>query len=318
MTPCRLRVYGFLDRIRKGTGWPILSFRISLLLLALLVCADRSRAIDSRARNCPQHSEPPKPELSQSVCDDPAANEQVKAALHLVCIQGRKEEGLPGGERAIVIGFLGGFVGHGDTKHPEVWFAKYLNERYSSSSIYAEVYSNHEEGAALHNVLRLLDTDCDGKITDSEKRRARIIIYGHSWGASEAAVFARDLGKRGIPVLLTAQIDIVPKPRQKSFEIPSNVEHAVNFFQSSGGFLHGQPRIIADNPAQTKIEGNFSMTYRNHPVDCGNFPWFARTFNKSHHEIENDPRVWNQIEQLIDASLRPQGPADQGLLSRNR
>jgi hypothetical protein len=169
----------------------------------------------------------------------------------------------------------------------------------------------------MHDVLRLLDTDCDGTLTDSEKKQARIIIYGHSWGASEAAVFARDLGRRGIPVLLTAQIDIVPKPRQKSFEIPSNVKHAVNFFQS-GGFLHGQPRITADSPTETEIEGNFSMSYRNRPIDCGNFPWFARTFNKPHHEIENDPRVWNQIELLIDASLRPHGPDNRALLAAHR
>lgn len=32
--------------------------------------------------------------------------------------------------------------------------------------------------------------------------------------------------------------------------------------------------------------------------------WFARKFNKSHHEIENDQRVWNRIDMFINASLR--------------
>jgi hypothetical protein len=45
------------------------------------------------------------------------------------------------------------------------------------------------------------------------------------------------------------------------------------------------------------------MTYDGHSIDCRNYPWLARTFNKPHHEIENDPRVWNQIALVIDARL---------------
>jgi hypothetical protein len=282
--------------------------QIAIVGTALFLFVSQALASGSSLTACNATIAQPTPDSSQTACDNPAANQQVRAAMRLVCFQGQQEQSSPVVQRVIVIGFLGGFVGHDDANHPEVWFAKYLRERYSSSSIFVDVFSNHEESIALHRVLSLLDTNCDGTLSDLEKKQARVIIYGHSWGASETAAFARDLGSRGIPVLLTAQIDIVPKPHQKSFEIPSNVEHAVNFFQSSGGFLHGQPRITADNPAQTKIEGNFPMSYRNHHIDCGNFPWFARTFNKPHHEIENDPRVWNQIKLLIDSSLRPQSP----------
>jgi len=155
---------------------------------------------------------------------------------------------------------------------------------------------------ALRDVVGLLDTNCDGTLTEQEKQSARIVIYGHSWGASEAVAFARELGKLGIPVLLTVQIDIVPKPGQSPAEIPSNVERAVNFFQSTG-VLRGESRIVAVDPAKTKIIGNFRMNYRKHSVDCGNFPWFVRTFNKPHHEIENDARVWERINFLIDFNL---------------
>jgi hypothetical protein len=111
------------------------------------------------------------------------------------------------------------------------------------------------------------------------------------------------LGKLGIPVLLTVQIDIVGKPGQTPLEIPSNVREAVNFFQTTGGFLRGQSRIIAADPVKTEIIGNFRMSYKTHAVDCQNFPWFARTLNKSHHEIENDSRVWEQVYSLIEADL---------------
>ncbi len=242
------------------------------------------------------------PATTPSVCSDPSADAQVRQTLRWVCEQSPVDARLPMGQRAIVIGFLGGFAKPSDVNHPEVWFAKYLQEHYTSA-IYTKVFSNREANTALRDVVGLLDTNCDGTLTEQEKQSARIIIYGHSWGASEAVAFARELGKLGIPVLLTVQIDIVPKPGQSPAEIPSNVERAVNFFQSTG-VLRGQSRIVAVDPARTKIIGNFRMNYRNHSIDCRNFPWFVRTFNKPHHEIENDTQVWQRVDSLIDFDLR--------------
>ena len=84
----------------------------------------------------------------------------------------------------------------------------------------------------MTEVLRSLDTDQNGTLTAAETRQAKIIVYGHSWGASEAVAFAKELERLKIPVLLTIQIDIVPKPGRQPILIPSNVEAAVNFFQS--------------------------------------------------------------------------------------
>ena len=36
----------------------------------------------------------------------------------------------------------------------------------------------------------------------------------HSWGVSETVAFARELGQRGIPVLVTIQVDSIAKPGQ--------------------------------------------------------------------------------------------------------
>jgi hypothetical protein len=203
--------------------------------------------------------------------------------------------------KAIVIGFVGGFARRDDLKHPEVQFAANLRQRYPSQ-VYAEVFSNHEGQKALRQVLRLLDADRDGALTPSEKEHAKIILYGHSWGASETVAFAKELGERGIPVLLTIQVDSITKPGQQDSTIPPNVANAVNFYQP-GGLLHGRSEISAADPAKTRIIGNFRMTYKGHPIDCRNYPWLARTFNKPHHEIENDPRVWDQAAFLIDSSL---------------
>lgn len=251
---------------------------------------------------------------STPVCENDDVNAQVKAALRLVCAQRGSEEPPASGEGLIVIGFLGGFAKN-DSKHPEVWFGAYLRELYSPMAEIS-VISNHQGRRAITDVLRLLDTDQDGILTAAEKRQAKIIVYGHSWGASEAVAFAKDLERLGIPVLLTIQIDIVPKPGQRPILIPSNVEAAVNFFQAEGdGLLHGRSEVVAEDPGRTEIIGNLHMTYEGRHVDCRNYPWFARTFNKPHHEIENDARVWKQIAFIIDSRLSSRtSPMDQAAM----
>jgi len=240
---------------------------------------------------------------STPVCENGDLNTQVKAALRLVCGLRDSGEAPASAERLIIIGFLGGFAKNGDTKHPEVWFGTYLRELYPSAAE-VSVVSNHQRRRTTSDVLRLLDTDDDGLLTTTEKKQAKIIIYGHSWGASEAVAFAKDLDRLEIPVLLTVQIDIVPKPGQRPMLIPRNVEAAINFFQTeSNGLLHGRSEVVAENPERTEILGNLHMTYQDQHVDCGNYPWFPRTFNKPHHEIENDARVWRQIALIIDSRL---------------
>ncbi len=253
---------------------------------------------------------------STSVCENVVVNTQVRAALSLVCSKRASDRPPASAQGLIVIGFLGGFAKNGDTNHPEVWFGDYLRERYSSAAE-VSVVSNHQRRKTLSDLQRLLDTDHDGDLTAAEKSEAKIILYGHSWGASEAISFAKELGRLDIPVLLTIQIDIVPKPGQQSTVIPPNVEAAINLFQSEKrGLLHGRPEVIAEDPDRTEIIGNLRMSYEGRHVDCRNYPWLPRTFNKPHHEIENDARVWKLIASLIDSRLALSNPIDQAAAHR--
>jgi len=192
-------------------------------------------------------------------------------------------------------------VKHDDLNHPEVHFAALLRAGYRPD-IHAEVFSNHDGTKALYRALQLLDTNSDGVISSGEKTQSDIIIYGHSWGASQTVTLARELGRRGIPVALTIQIDSVRKPRQDDSRIPPNVRNAINFYQTKG-LIHGRQMIGAADPELTNIIGNVKMTYRNHEINCDNYPWLARHLNRGHHEIENDPIVWDQIGSLIDSEL---------------
>jgi hypothetical protein len=237
----------------------------------------------------------------ESVCHETSADSAAVGALRLVCQQRPIAHGAMAPGEPIVIGFLGGFARADDLKHPEVLFAAYLREHYSPA-LHAQVFSNHDEQGALEYVTRLLDLDHDGLLSDEERRSARIIIYGHSWGASQTTEFARELSRRGIPVQLTVQLDIITKPGQKPTVIPANVASAINFYQSQGP-LQGRTKIVASDPARTAIIGNFKMAYSDAPVNCDNYPWFVRTFNKPHHEIENDARLWDKVASLIDADV---------------
>ena len=210
--------------------------------------------------------------------------------------------------KLIVIGFMGGRVRAGDLVHREAQLAKALQQLYPAA-IEAEVFANRDGHAALRTVLHLLDTNGHGCPNPAEKEAARIVIYGHSWGASETVTLARWLNKLGIPVLLTIQVDSVQKSNQNDGHIPPNVREAINFYQTDG-LLRGRSLIEAIDPAQTKILGNFESSYRNNPVSCAGFPWYARAFMRPHIEIENDPIVWSRVEALIQAKVRePLGPS---------
>ncbi|HWW98307.1 MAG TPA: hypothetical protein VNY74_11430 [Edaphobacter sp.] len=205
----------------------------------------------------------------------------------------------------IVVGFAGGYVRRNSTVHGEVQLAEHLRNTYGST-IHAEIFENHHGREAHREILRLVGASAGdastGAMTEAAKRAARIILYGHSWGASEAVAMARQLERDGVPVLLLVQVDGVPKLGEDDAVIPANVAQAVNFYQLDG-LLHGRRRIRAADPAATTILGNFRLTYKDTGVACPGYPWYTRAFTKPHIEIENDPRVWNKVEALILSNL---------------
>jgi hypothetical protein len=272
----------------------------TVLVTAALCVGDHTSTAQTRSQDAQKFSSVPP--FLKTVCATPATNPATEA-LRLVCLRGvadrKRSQVIPAD--TIVVGFLGGFVKADDTRHPEVLFASYLREHYSSG-INVKVFSNHDEKAAMSYVMRGLDRNHDGIVSNEEKERARIIIYGHSWGASETVALAKKLERLGVPVVLTIQVDIISKFGQKATLIPANVAQAINFYQSRGP-LHGRSKIVAADSALTRILGNIQMEYDSRSVNCDNYNWFVRTFNKPHHEIENDPLVWSQIAVLVDTNV---------------
>jgi hypothetical protein len=201
---------------------------------------------------------------------------------------------------AIVIGFVGGFIAHDNPVHSEVQLAARLRKEYPTG-VDVETFESYRAKRARRKILTLLDTNQDGTLTLEEKQNARIIIYGHSWGAAESLYLARALEKDGIPVVLTLQVDSVSRPWSNDTTIPANVAQAANFYQPHG-LIRGHHDIRAADAARTRIIGNFRFDYEASSLKCAEYPWYDRLFVKPHTQIECDPVVWDQVESLIRAN----------------
>jgi pimeloyl-ACP methyl ester carboxylesterase len=202
---------------------------------------------------------------------------------------------------SIVVGFVGGFVHDNDFRHVPVQLTQRLQEEYPSG-VWIKTFENHRFHDAYRAVLARLDTNHDGILSDDEKKSARIILFGHSWGASTAVTMARALQRLHIPVMLTVQVDSVQKKGQNDAVIPNNVAEAVNFYQPYG-LIHGRAKITAADPTQTQILGNYLFDYHKEPAVCKQTIWYVRLVSKTHMESECDPRLWSQVETLIRQHL---------------
>jgi hypothetical protein len=211
----------------------------------------------------------------------------------------------------ILVGFAGGFVRHDNPHHGPVQLAQRMRPALPQDAE-IQVFENRHRRAAYNAILRELDLNHDGVLSEQEKSQARIILFGHSWGASAVVMLSRELNRVGIPVLLTVQVDSVAKPWQDDKVIPENVVAAANFYQPHG-LIHGRPQITAANESKTQILGNYRFDYQKEPVRCEGTTWFERTFTPSHMQSQCDPSLWTQVEDLVRQRMEPQ-PATVAIL----
>ena len=200
-------------------------------------------------------------------------------------------------ESTLVIGFLGGFERWNDDHRSVRQLTLKLREK---PGVYAESISNRRRAAALKLIRQALDTNRDGKLDPEERARARVILYGQSWGGAAALDTARELDRLGVPVLLTVQVDSVGLHDRV---VPANVLAAVNYYQHDPLTFQGQRDIRAADPTKTRILGNFRSSYSRRPVDQANASWARRTFGGGHAKMELDAKIWSQVERHIDDAI---------------
>ena len=159
-----------------------------------------------------------------------------------------------------------------------------------------ETVEDKRRALALDLIERAFDRNRDGRLDDEERAAVRLIVYGQSFGGAAVAKLARELEARGIPVILTVQVDAVGRDDDV---IPANVRRAANLFQDDGWLISGEPEIRAADPAKTEILGNFRFSYEEKEVDMSQVPWHQRLFRDAHAKMCNDPEVWGEVEDLI-------------------
>jgi hypothetical protein len=207
----------------------------------------------------------------------------------------------PEQSNVIVIGFMGGFVHRDDPQHPEVRLIRELRQEHPTGT-YFGLLENSCINEAYQTILRELNLRDGDPLSEDKARRARILLFGHSWGASAVVRLARKLDRAGIPVALTVQVDSVANPFSNDGIIPSNVFEAANFYQVHG-LIHGRSTITAADVERTRIIGNFRRDYQTEPAACRNFPCHSRLFTKGHIEIECDPNLWSEVRVLLERDM---------------
>jgi hypothetical protein len=198
-------------------------------------------------------------------------------------------------EDTLIIGFHGGRDAWDNEKVGVGQMASRLREL-KLPSTHVQTVENTRRELALRFVRAAFDRNQDGVLDDTERRSARIILYGESFGGAAVVKFARQLQQLDLPVLLTVQVDSVGRSDEV---IPSNVLAAANLYQRNGRFIRGPQQIRPQDPARTRILGNSRYEYLNSNIDISDLPWHKTFLRRDHARMDRDPRVWARVEELI-------------------
>ena len=192
----------------------------------------------------------------------------------------------------IAIGFLGALE-HWDDPNRSV---RKVTLHLRQQGWQAESFSHRNLRTAKKTIDQALDRNHNHRIDPAEAASARIVIYGQSMGGAATIKLAKYLKAKGVPVLLTVQVDSVGAHDAR---IPANVHAAANFYQKHWFTIRGEDKIQAADPQHTRILGNFEYEYPVWNVHTWPESWPRRIFGGAHARMEADPALWSRVETLI-------------------
>jgi hypothetical protein len=198
----------------------------------------------------------------------------------------------------LVIGFLGGR----DRWDDDTKGVRQVALELRRLGFFAETFENQSRDVARDLVREALDSNSNGHLDERETRRARLVVYGQSFGGAAVIKFAKELDELGVPLELTIQIDSVG---QDDGLVPANVRHAANLFQNDGWFIRGENPLRAVDHPETRILGNWRFDYSEPPgseISLAGVPWWKLAFRIPHARMDRDPRVWSFVRRLIPAA----------------
>ena len=199
-------------------------------------------------------------------------------------------------ERSVlIVGFMGGRESWNNDRRGVRRLALKLRAM-DLQGVHVETVENTKRHVAVDLVRRAFDRSGDGRLDESERASARVIVYGQSFGGAAVVKFARQLEAMGLSILLTVQVDSVGRG---DVVIPANVARAINLFQRDGLTVRGEREIRAADPSRTTILGNHRFTYEGKKIDLSEVSWFKRLLQRAHTKMDHDPAVWALVEKTV-------------------
>ncbi len=195
----------------------------------------------------------------------------------------------------LVLGIVGGWESW-ETPHRAVRRTALELRRLKLPGVSVETVENHKMELAQELAIRAFDLDKSGTLDAAEAGAAQIIIYGHSLGGRASLRLCRWLGEQGVHVRLVVLVDSYGRD---PYTVPPNVSAAANLYQHDFGAVRGATQIVAEDPARTRIIGNWGYTYAGREVVMPGEPWIRRWFMGSHLKMEYDPEPWKRVLNLV-------------------
>jgi hypothetical protein len=198
-------------------------------------------------------------------------------------------------EHVLIIGFMGGRESWDNQKRGVRKLALKLRDM-NLRGVHIETVENNKRPLAIELIRNAFDRNRDGRLDEGERAKARLIVYGQSFGGAAVVKLARQLDEMGVPVLLTVQVDSVGRGDKM---IPPNVARAANLFQRNGVIIRGEREIRPEDPNRTTIVGNFEFDYSKKKIDLSEVSWLKKLFRSAHTKMDHDPEVWGLVEKMI-------------------
>ena len=205
----------------------------------------------------------------------------------------------------LVLGIVGGWE-RWDAPHRAIRRAALELRSMRLAGIWVETVENHKLELAQELVKQAFDFDKSGRLDPAESAAAQIIVYGHSLGGSATLRLCRWLNEQGIRVRLVIVVDAYG---HDPYTVPPNVSVAANFYQRDFGPVRGARQIVAEDPWQTRILGNWRYSYKGRDVAMPGEPFIRRWFMGSHLKMEYDPEPWRRVRDLLVSAVKGSDPA---------
>jgi hypothetical protein len=205
----------------------------------------------------------------------------------------------------IVIGFVGGFIKHDNLDHSEGQLVARLGEA-APTGVDVDTFEGHHGEKARGRILSLLDTNHDGILTPDEKQNGRSIIYGHSWGGSEAIALARKLEEEGIAVLVTIQVDSISKVHQNDAVVRAKVARAANFANRMA-FSRASPRFALPSPNEPVSSETFDSSTKRVRINAPSIHGTTAFWESLTPGLSVIPAGGNKLESGIRSNLPARG-----------